>query len=367
MLRKLKSFFVFIVVLGCVEPYEFIVRDNEPWLVVEASISDKSFNETLTYPSDGRYFTAKLSMTSDVTNMRPVSVKGALVELRASDGGTWYYSDEGDGLYALRDPEFKALPDVQYKLRVTLGDARVYESTWEALPETIAAPMGDIGFTETEKKVYVFEAMKWVLKTKKFVTANITIPGNTTGKPIHYHWSYSPMWIYEAPLVSQNSPEFRCWATDPLYLNSFSVQTDRSGGYQKDLFDIVTVRNERIFKKFSVLIIQQMMTESYHSFWKEMKERNEQSALLDRPPFNLETNFSTPSGTKKVSGYFGVTSEQARRWYFDRTELSYHVEDTMRADCLVVYGPGPPADECLNCTAYSFGKATTTRPSWWPQ
>lgn len=365
MFRKLKSFFVFIVILGCVEPYAFIVRDNEPGLVVEASISDKSFNETLSYPSDGRYFTAKLSLTSDVNNTRPLSVEGALVELRASDGETRYYSEDGDGLYSLRDPEFKALPGVQYQLRITLADERIYESTWESLPETAVATMGDIGFTETEKEVYVLESMKWVLKTKKFVTANITVPANTTGKPIHYHWSYSPMWIYEAPLVSQSSPVFRCWATDPYYLNTYSVQTDRSGGYQKDLFDIVTVRNERIFKKFSVLIVQQSMTESYYGFWKEMKERNEQGALLDRPPFNLETNFSSPTGAKKVSGFFGVTAEQARRWYFDRTELSYYVEDTMRADCLVVYGPGPPAPECLDCTAYSFGKAVTEEPTWW--
>lgn len=367
MIRNLKSFFAFVIVMGCVEPYEFVVRNEEPGLVIEASISDKSFNETLAYPSDGRYFTVKLSLTGDVTNVRPVPVTGARIALRTSDGQALHYTEDQNGSYVLLDKDFKALRGVEYQLHVVLSDEQVYESDWEALPQTLAPPMGEIGFTETEKEVYVLEATKWFLKTKQFATANISVPENTTGERIHYRWTYSPMWIYVAPLARQNDPAAMCWATDPVYLNSFSLQSDRSGGYQKNLFDIETVRNARIYKKLSVLVTQQVMTDPYFSFWQEMKERNEQSALLDRPPFNLETNFSSPTGDKKVSGFFGVTAEQAKRWYFDRTLLSYHVEDTMLADCLVVYGPDPPAPECFTCTEYSFGKAVTTRPSWWQQ
>ena len=367
MTRTIKSFFVFLIILGCVEPYEFVVRDDAPGLVVEAFISDKSFNETLAYPSDGRYFTVKLSLSGDVTNVRPTPVSGAQVELKVSSGEVFYYTESENGLYVLADKEFKALRSMQYQLRIALPDESLYESKWESLPEAVPPPMGEIGFTETEKEVYILEATKWVLKTKQFATAVISVPENTTGKRIHYRWTYSPMWIYVAPLARQNDPAATCWATDPTYLNSYSLQADRSGGYQKELFDIITVRNVRIYKKFSVLVTQHAMTESYFSFWKEMKERNEQSALLDRPPFNLETNFTSDTGDKKVSGYFGVTSEQAKRWYFDRTDLSYNVEDTMLADCLVVYGPDPPAPECFFCTEYSFGKAVTTRPTWWQQ
>lgn len=367
MIRNLKSFAVFVIVLGCIEPYEFVVRDEEPGLVVEAFISDKSFNETLSYPSDGRYFTVKLSLTGDVTNVRPVPVTGAQVELEASNGQLSHYTEDKNGLYVLRDKDFKALAGVEYKLRIVLPDESVYESKWESLPEVDVPPMGEIGFIETEKEVFVLEATKWVVKTKQFATATITLPENTTGERIHYRWTFSPTWIYVAPLAPQHDPAARCWATDPLYLNSFTVQSDHSGGYAKNLFDIETVRNVRIYNKFSVLVTQQAMTEPYFSFWNEMKERNEQSALLDRPPFNLETNFSSSTGDKKVSGYFGVTTEQARRWYFDRTDLSYYVEDTMLADCQVVYGPDPPAPECFVCTEYSFGNAVATRPSWWQQ
>ena len=91
-----------------------------------------------------------------------------------------------------------------------------------------------------------------------------------------------------------------------------------------------TARNPKVYAKYSALIVQHAMTEDYYSFWKEMQEQNEGGAIFDKPPFNLHTNFHSLSGDKKVSGYFGVVQEQAKRWYFDISELSYHVENTLR-------------------------------------
>ena len=367
MLKKLRFFILFVLVAGCIEPYEFVVEDLTPSLVVEAFISDKSFNETLLYPSDGRHFSVKLTETGDVTNARPKAVEGALVQLETSDGENFTYSEGDAGVYNLLVNDFEARKGIRYKLQISTPDENSYESSWEELPETDVPPMGDISFTETEKQVYVMESSEWVLRTKQVVIANVEIPKNDLSQPIFYRWSYSPTWIYVAPLISQSNPVYRCWATDPYYLNSFALQEDHAGGYKKDLFSIQTIRNERIFEQFSVLVVQQAMTELYYNFWNEMKEQNEGSALTDTPPYNLQTNISSTTGGKKVVGYFGVTSEQAKRLYFKKSDLSYYMENTLRADCLVVYGPGPPAEECTDCRAYSFGKATTIRPSWWQQ
>ena len=367
MVKGLQFILLFLLMGACVEPYEFEIHDPSPSLVIEAYISDKSFTETLTYPSDGRYFTVKLSRTGDVTNARPVAVGGAVVEILTSEGETQMYTETERGLYNLLNRDFKALPGVEYKIRVRTQDEHSYESSWEALPSGEIPPMGEIGFTEAVNHVYVMESGQWVLRNKQVVVANIVVPRNATGEKIFYRWTYSPMWIYVAPLVSQNDPVSRCWATDPNYLPLYALQVDQSGGYKKDLFSFPTIRNERIFEKFSVLITQHAMNEAYYNFWKEMKEQNEGSAIIDTAPYNLRTNFSSSTDAKAVSGYFGVTAEQGKRWYFDKTQLSYTVDNTLRADCLVVYGPGPPAEECLDCRFYSFGTATTTRPGWWQQ
>ncbi|HTE31643.1 MAG TPA: hypothetical protein VK666_14775, partial [Chryseolinea sp.] len=55
MAHGLKYLIFFLCVVSCIEPYDFVVHDDGHTLVVEAYITDKSFNETLTYPSDGRY------------------------------------------------------------------------------------------------------------------------------------------------------------------------------------------------------------------------------------------------------------------------------------------------------------------------
>ena len=365
MLKKINSFFLFLVIAGCIEPYEFVIRDPSPSLVVEAYLSDKSFNETIAYPSDGRYFMVKLTETGDVTNTRPLVVTGAVVELLTSDGETRAYSETQPGIYHLIYDDFKAQHGIQYRLRISTPDEHSYESSWEGLPALQIPPMGEVGFRETEDDVYIMEAGKWVVREKQIVLANVGIPENKSSERIFYRWTFSPTWIYVAPLISQSDPVYRCWATDPIYFPSYELQVDRVGGYKKDLFSFPTIRNERIFERFSVLVIQHALTEDHYNFWKELKDQNEGSALLDTPPYNLKTNFSSSTGAKKVSGYFGVTAEQAKRWYFERSDLSYPVENTLRADCLVVYGPGPPAEECTDCRFYTFGKATTMRPPWW--
>ena len=124
-----------------------------------------------------------------------------------------------------------------------------------------------------------------------------------------------------------------------------------------------TVRNHKLFTRYSSLIVQHSMTEDYYQFWKEMQEQNEEGAILDKPPFNLLTNFHSLSGDKRVSGYFGVVQEQAQRWYFDKANLSYYVDNTLKADCTVPFQDIAP--ECFDCRQYSFGIPTTIKPVWW--
>jgi hypothetical protein len=141
------------------------------------------------------------------------------------------------------------------------------------------------------------------------------------------------------------------------------MQLDIAGRYTKDLFFMPTIRNERIFEDFSVLITQQSMTEPYYSFWKEMQEQAKAGAVFDAPPFNLQSNIASTDGVAKVVGYFGVIHEQAKRWYFNHKDLSYFVENTLRRDCTVPFQDVAP--ECFDCREYSFGEAVNIKPSWW--
>lgn len=117
MRRHFKSFLLFIFLAGCIEPYDFVVRNTAPGIAIEAHLSDKSFHDTQLYPSDGRYPSVRLTRTSDVENVRAEPISGAQVELVDDQGGMYQYAEsETPGLYLFTDADFKATPGFKYKL-----------------------------------------------------------------------------------------------------------------------------------------------------------------------------------------------------------------------------------------------------------
>lgn len=361
---RISRFFIsFIFALSCVEPYDFVVEDKTPSLVVQSFISDKSFNETLAYPSDGRYFTVKLSWTSTVDNIPSSPVTNALVQLVSDANETWTYDSDNSqpGIYFLKDETFEALPDMKYQITIRVGEDR-YESSWESLPEIDPASVGEVSFTESSKQTYVMRSGEPNLETVKIVTAKLAIPPNISGEQIFYHWRFEPMWIYRAPLSSVVEAGHVCWVTDANFIPYYALQTDRSGGYEKDLFTMETVRNYKIYEDLSVLIVQHAVSAEHYLFLKEMMDQNK-GGLVDIPPFNLNTNIHGVDHDKRVSGYFGVVKEQAKRWYFNRNDLSYFVKNTLKADCTLPFlDPGP---ECFDCRQYPFGNPVPLKPAWW--
>jgi hypothetical protein len=301
-----------------------------------------------------------------VINVRPLPIRYAYVQLLSDRNEAWDYveASENPGYYSLFNDDFKAEAGVNYKLRVKLPDETIYESEWETLPTTNVPVMGDITFKEESIQKYGYHLGEPVLETVKGIWTQIVVPDNTTEEPLNYRWTYTAHWEFVAALSSPASRGHRCWVTNPLEVQHYAIQQDRRGGYNKDLYFSETIRNDKIFVRYSSLIVQHAMTEEFYTFWKEMKEQNEGGAILDKPPFNLETNFRSIGVERKVSGYFGVVQEQAKRWYFERSQLSYRVDDPSRTDCAIRYQPNPPP-ECFSCFLYRFGLSTNVKPEWW--
>lgn len=354
---------------SCVEPISFLIENNAPTLVVEAIISDKSYDETLDYPSDGRYFYVKLSWTNDVTNQNDKPVTGARVIVANDKGQQWSYleSTGTPGTYLLTDPAFKAQAGNAYQLQIALSDGQVYASDWESLPVNVPVGMGDLHFDEVTYKKYVYQAEQRIIKDVSGIDLKIHLKKNGTTNPIYYKWDFEPIWIYIAPLTNKRSPVHECWVRSSYYLKDYVLQTDLKGDYDQKLFFIESYDNERIFHKFSVLIKQYGLTESYYNFLNELQDQaGSSNGLHDATPFNLPTNIHVAdTESSGVNGYFAVVTENAKRWYFDKFELSYGVEDLLKESCTALLNPGPPPSSCLNCEEYSGGTSINVRPAWW--
>lgn len=369
-LYKAAYLLILITFSWCVEPYNFRIENNEPTLVIESFISNKSFNDTRGYPSDGRFFWVKIKLTSDVINIYDKVVSNARVILTNKSNSSWEFSENSNapGTYILYDENFKAEYSEQYLLRIITPEGEIYESSWEKVPDNNPLNIGEVSFQETEKQEFVVEASEEVIRTFPGIETFIHLPKSKTSKPIFYKWDFTPTWEYHAPFASSSQGIRSCWITDHIYLSNYVLHRDNVGGYPQELVFIKTDGHDRIYNNFSLLIRQYAMNEGYYTFWKEVQEQTQKGGLFDSPPFNLKTNFKGINTTKKVSGYFGVVDEQATRWYFNRNDLSYNVIDNTRELCEIVYGPpgSPPGGpECYSCLEYPSGEATNQKPEWW--
>ncbi|MBL0765346.1 DUF4249 family protein [Marivirga atlantica] len=362
---------------GCVEPYEFLIENGERSLVVEGFISNISFNKTLDFPSDGRFFTIKLSYTSDVINISGRSISGASVTLIDDQGNTWNYNELDNGnevKYILNDSDFNAKSDRKYQLRIILPNDEIYESEWVSMPERDDRPIGEISFTEDEKLTYKYVANEEEIVSIQGINVQLNIAQNNSAQKAYFKYIYDPTWIFPSvtsgsigginSYLAQDAPQL-CWAKNKLFLNDYTLLDDLKGGYKHKLFFIETLGNERIYLKLSVLIIQQQLNKKYFHYWQELKENAAAGTLFDKLPYNLSSNIYHVGGNKKVSGYFDVVREKATRWYFDKDQLSYNIENKLAENCIKYAGVDGPAQECYNCLYYTRGETVGEAPCWW--
>lgn len=358
-----------IVAIGCVELYEFKIKNDNPSLVIEGQISNVSFNEYQEFPADGRYFTVRLSKTSNVTNERDERVRNASVTLIDNKGNQWDYtsSEQNPGIYILYDNDFHAVQGIQYKLKVMLSDGESYESDWEQMPDVEQGSMGNIDFEEVVVQKYIYRANERVLTDVKGINTRVDLPKVHSDGPIFYKWTFSATWVFRASLVSATSDVYRCWITDPYYLSDYVTLRDYIGGYKNKLFFLQVDGNDRIFDRISVLICQYAVTEKYYNYWKEIQQQDESTGLFDPPPFNLQSNLHAENSDLEVYGYFGVVCEQGSRWDFNKNDLSYPVINTWRDYCTNPNILLPPDSKCYSCLNYGNGIPTNIKPSWWDE
>lgn len=359
---------IFLFLWSCVERFDFNVKKESPGIVIEASISNRSFADVRNYPADGRYFQVRLGRTSDVTNVSDVALQHAVVALYDSDGNTRVYTEASDnsGIYLLRDKNFATTPNVEYQLRITLETGELFQSSWEKMPvpsTTIGALTAEE--TELEKYVYYKEGERR-LETYDGVELQINLPPNDAKEKIFYRWEYDPLWVYVSPNLTVPEPIKTCYVTNQFYLNGYEITEDIIGDRLQPLFFIRTQGNDRMYEYFSALVTQSVLSEGYYNFWKDLKAQANKGGLFDQPPFGLKTNFETTNSNWSVNGYFGVVTEDAKRWVFNPDELSYGLDNNLYELCQISYGPGRPGGpECYDCRDYPFGQAVTTPPIWW--
>jgi len=332
--------------------------------VVEASISDISYMESINFPSEGRYFIIRLSNATRVDNVKDKKVEGAKVILSDSEGASWQYVEDrmDPGVYYLRDDHFKAEVGLSYQLLIVLETGDKFESSWEAMPST-KNEIDEVIFDEINKEEHIWEAGERVIKNLTGVNVNIVVPQSEDQANRFYKWSFDPLWMYKAELTDFDSPVRYCWVTDRYTLKDFRLQQDiGSVTSNKELFFIRTKGNEKILQYFSTLIHQEIMSQAYYSFWVDFQDQKEKGGLFDKSPYGLPNNINAVINDLTVNGYFGVVSQETKRWEFPLDQLSYNVPNNTRDQCKEISDFN---DQCVNYLLYNMRTPVNTPPRWW--
>ena len=337
---------------------------------MEASISDISFNDCLNFPSDGRYFSVRLTTTSDVDNTRDTKINDAKISLITSSGEVYLYTHalSEDGMYYLESKVFKALPNQKYRMQITLAGGQEFESDWEGMP-TGLNEIGTLSYDEVKAEQYVFEAGEKVIRPVTGINVNLKLPEGEFDENQFVKWSFEPLWIYSAALLPVDSPVKNCWVTSDFYLKEYVLSKFRRGGFDQELFFVETKGNWRLYDYFSILLHQEKMTPEFYQFWKDLDAQGEKGGLYDQPPFGLATNFKSKNSNWTVNGYFGVIDENTVRWEFDPSKLSYLIDNDLYQFCLdnAQFDPRLPPDQCYDCRGHNLGKSVNVAPLWWAE
>lgn len=345
--------------VSCVEDFEFDVPSDGTGIVVEGFISDLSYTDQMAYPLDPQIFELALRYTSDVTNVRDEAVLGAQIELRNSAGEVYDYAEIGEGRYGLFYADVKVQPGLEYQIVITLQDGAVIESEMQAAPDR--SEVGDLYLEETKKSVYEYRRDELLISEKDGINLNIQTASNDSESPYYYKWDFFTTYIFTSFLADNNSPFKYCWASSLYYYKEYKLLEDTRGNATTNLFFLET-DNIKLNEGFSVLIRQMKMSKGYYQFMNDVQIQGEQSELFAQPPYNLVSNLH--SEDVNVYGYFGVVSEDYKRWYFEKDEVSNY--PGYKEGCVFVDVPPPYPAHCFNCLQFSYdGPVTNERPSWW--
>ena len=368
----MKSYLYYIVIFtsftACIDPYSFDVENVKQPLVITSYISDVSYNETLAYPSDGRYFTTILNYGQNLSR-NGSNISGAQVQLLSEKGELWQYTEMQNqpGKYILLDNEFKAEERVGYKLKITLPNEDQFESDWEVY-QNDHREMGAVSFTEAERYKSEFRknSNKPEIVTVKGAILNVSMPMLERSEKLFYKWEYESTWIYRAGRLSFYHPLHKCYVKGNSYLSEYTIAEDISGGYNQDLVFIEVENNERFYDRMSILVKQLKISKEYYNFLDELNKQNDKKDLFAAPPYNLKTNFHALNNDQPVFGYFYVAHEEAKRMYISGNDFTFGLGGNFSSVCNLAIPPYAPDDPCDDCRDYnSGGQSSTTRPWWW--
>ena len=239
--------------------------------------------------------------------------KKASVKIIDDLGSVTFLTDNDNGIYLPEDTNFVGIAGRKYKTLITTANGDICESGFEELKKPV--DIGNLYYNVGKNRDGLYEL-------NIFVDTNDPLE-----KACYYSWDYNETWEFSVPYASQSVylPESKICYND---VASRKILIESTRDYIDDRvikFPLYSVSNStnRLSIKYSVLVIQYVLTEKTYEFYKNLKNINENTGtLFDPTPVILTGNMlSISSPGQPILGNFQVSGASEKRIFIHREEL----------------------------------------------
>ncbi len=262
---------------SCKDTIEIDLPAGEEYIVISGRIADENLSQPIR-------ITRSFSMAS---TGRPQAVRGARVKVTDSEGHTYNYMEDNDGVYRAA-PNFKGMTGIEYTLEVAV------DTDGDNIDEIFTA--SDIMCEPARIERIKFEKYRFLSKDLIMIVVWAQLPENsnnagycfnvTIGNPDDLE-SYSDMALFKDDFLDKRTIDsLAMFYVDP---------NDKNNKYKFDVGNMVEVK---------VL----SPSKQYYEFLRESKENiSSDIPIYGGPPANSSTNIRQRGGTPTpVTGFFAA-------------------------------------------------------------
>ncbi len=295
---------------SCVERFDIRSENYSESLVVEGYVTSELKRQVV-----------KLSNTAYVNKPEFVPESGAQVTIVTGNGERYPLTESAPGIYG--SIPFAGVVGTTYKLDITRANGRHYSSS-----NVQMRPTPPIGNVYAQYLAEVPEAQRGI---QLYVDAE-----DQTGETRFFRWDYEETYVVKTPFPSNyewlggNDWVFRtqpvgiCYPTD----SSTSVYIKSTLGLSEDKVVAFPLRfidkDSYVLRiKYSILVRQYSLSQQGYTYWKTVKDINEnQGTLYDKQPGTVAGNISADGGNEIVLGFFDASAVSSKRIFLTPDDFS---------------------------------------------
>ena len=251
-------------------------------------------------------------------------VSGAQVSIEENEGSTEQLLESSAGVYETIN--LQGVTGNSYRLNINYNGQQ-FQSTWETI---YASPVMDSIYFQYEIRGTTDRDNDQ--EGLQFFVDNHGAENDT--RFFRYEWTetwqFGVKWpstldyIGNDMAVETSNPLYRCWKTR----NSTGINIGTTSGLAENILSghpllFAPKDEERFTERYSLLVKQYSLQEEEYSFWKKLKESNQElGSLFDKQPANVLGNISSvASSGDQVLGYFSASGSQEVRIFLERGDV----------------------------------------------